>query len=311
MGRGVRTGVGIGLGSLAVPVGIGWFYARVLLDTTIRPMFPERVLAATPTRSRWRRAGSRCQPGTWGLRWPAGHCAGRAGASTRTARGVVRPLLAGSAAAGRARRHAGRRRVRPRPGRARAGVHRGRRGHAAGRRARPGSCPRRWQQGDTWAVLVHGRGGPRREALRLLPALHALGLPALVSDLPQRPRGARQPRRPLPPRRHRVARRRGRGGATRSRRARGRSCSSAGRWARPSSGRCCRARPLAARVAALVWDAPLVDWRATLRQQARIRHAAARADRAHHPVRRSADRHRLRPVRPASPTRLPSARPPS
>ena len=28
---------------------------------------------------------------------------------------------------------------------------------------------------------------------------------------------------------------------------------------------------LAARVAALVWDAPLVDWRATLRQQARIR----------------------------------------
>ena len=29
---------------------------------------------------------------------------------------------------------------------------------------------------------------------------------------------------------------------------------------------------LAARVAALVWDAPLVDWRATLRQQARIRH---------------------------------------
>ncbi len=29
---------------------------------------------------------------------------------------------------------------------------------------------------------------------------------------------------------------------------------------------------LASRVAALVWDAPLVDWRATLRQQARIRH---------------------------------------
>ncbi|NAZ78032.1 alpha/beta fold hydrolase [Kineococcus sp. T13] len=33
---------------------------------------------------------------------------------------------------------------------------------------------------DTWAVLVHGRGATREEALRALPVLHRLGLPALV-----------------------------------------------------------------------------------------------------------------------------------
>lgn len=32
----------------------------------------------------------------------------------------------------------------------------------------------------TWAVLVHGRGATREEALRALPVLHRLGLPALV-----------------------------------------------------------------------------------------------------------------------------------
>ncbi len=33
---------------------------------------------------------------------------------------------------------------------------------------------------DTWAVLVHGRGATREEALRALPVLHGLGLPCLV-----------------------------------------------------------------------------------------------------------------------------------
>ncbi|WP_337062674.1 alpha/beta hydrolase family protein [Kineococcus sp. G2] len=33
---------------------------------------------------------------------------------------------------------------------------------------------------DTWAVLVHGRGATREEALRALPPLHALGLTCLV-----------------------------------------------------------------------------------------------------------------------------------
>ncbi|MEJ5944558.1 alpha/beta fold hydrolase [Pseudokineococcus basanitobsidens] len=34
--------------------------------------------------------------------------------------------------------------------------------------------------GDTWAVLVHGRGATREECLRAVPLLHRLGLPCLV-----------------------------------------------------------------------------------------------------------------------------------
>lgn len=33
---------------------------------------------------------------------------------------------------------------------------------------------------DTWVIFVHGRGATRREALRLLPTMAALGLPSLV-----------------------------------------------------------------------------------------------------------------------------------
>ena len=33
---------------------------------------------------------------------------------------------------------------------------------------------------DVWAVLVHGRGGTREEALRAVPLLHRLGVPVLV-----------------------------------------------------------------------------------------------------------------------------------
>jgi alpha-beta hydrolase superfamily lysophospholipase len=33
---------------------------------------------------------------------------------------------------------------------------------------------------DTWVVLVHGRSGSRRDALRVLPALHEAGYPALA-----------------------------------------------------------------------------------------------------------------------------------
>ncbi len=45
-----------------------------------------------------------------------------------------------------------------------------------------GECPA-WlvpAHGDTWAILVHGKGANRREALRIMPTLHEAGLPCLA-----------------------------------------------------------------------------------------------------------------------------------
>jgi len=137
-----------------------------------------------------------------------------------------------------------------------------------------GPCPA-WQvpgaDGDTWAVLVHGRGGPRREALRVLPALHRLGLSALVVSYRNDPEAPASPdgRYHLGDTEwldveaamaHAVA-------------AGARRFVLVG-WSMGAAiiGALLSRSALADRVAALVWDAPLVDWRATLRQQARVRH---------------------------------------
>ena len=125
-------------------------------------------------------------------------------------------------------------------------------------------------RGDTWALLVHGRGGTRREGLRLLPMLHALDLPSLVLSY------RNDPEAPASPDGHyhlgdtewldvEAA------VATPSRTGRGGSCSSGGRWGRRSPGRCWTGRRWRRGWRRVVWDAPLLDWRATLRQQARIR----------------------------------------
>src|SRR6478672_2617894 len=137
-----------------------------------------------------------------------------------------------------------------------------------------GPCPA-WHvpgaDGDTWAVLVYGRGGPRRESLRVLPALHALGLSALVVSYRNDPEAHASPdgRYHLgdtewldveAAMEHAVA-------------AGARRFVLVG-WSMGAAiiGALLSRSALAARVAACVWDAPLVDWRATLRQQARIRH---------------------------------------
>ena len=230
-------------------------------------MFPERVLAADADAVTLAPGGLALQPGTWGLRWTAGmrcsvRCAPPAG-----------PAWCGRCwrvtAAGRDAGDVGRRRVRPGPGGARAGVQRG-------RRATPlGPCP-------AWYVPGAGRrhlGGPRPRAGR--PAARRR-----CGCCPRSTRWACPPRHLLPQRRGAPASPDGRYhlGDTewldleaaddprgRGRRARS-SCSSAGRWGAAIIGALLSRSALASRVAALVWDAPLVDWRATLRQQARIRH---------------------------------------
>ena len=45
-----------------------------------------------------------------------------------------------------------------------------------------GACPAWWLPGtsSTWVIAVHGRGAERRECLRVLPVLHGLGHPVLA-----------------------------------------------------------------------------------------------------------------------------------
>lgn len=269
VGAGVGIGLGVGAGVGAGAAGIGWFYSSVLLDTSVRPVFPERVLAVSDGAVTLAANRLTAQPGTWGLRWATdgGSALAVLGpVAEENSREVVRPLLGGD---------------HPEPGTV-AVLDAGPYDPDPAARGLPfedvdvpgplGLYPA-WfvpADGDTWAVLVHGRGGARREALRILPALHGLGLPQLVityrNDVGAPPspdgyyhlgdtewedveaavrfavdRGARRI----------VLFGWSMGGAV--------------------TGAFLDRSAEAARVAAVIWDAPLVDWRATLRQQARIR----------------------------------------
>ncbi|MBA3905080.1 MAG: alpha/beta fold hydrolase, partial [Pseudonocardiales bacterium] len=268
MGRWVRAGLGIGAGSVAVPLGIGWFYANVLLDTSMRPLFPETVRDSAADTVTLAASKLALQSGTWGLRWPEGVAViGPVLESDRSR--VVRPLLSG-----------------PRPpiGTSAAldactfdpdpSAH-GLAFTEVEIAAPVGPCPAWFVPAEndaagTWALLVHGRGGSRRDGLRVLPALHALDLPVLALSYRNDPEAPASPdgRYHLGDTEwldveagieHALAH-----GAER--------VVLVG-WSMGAAiiGALLDRSALASTVAALVWDAPLLDWRATLRQQARIR----------------------------------------
>jgi hypothetical protein len=128
----------------------------------------------------------------------------------------------------------------------------------------PGASP------DTWVVAVHGRGADRRECLRALPELNRLGLPVLAisyrNDLvaPPSPDGhyhlGDTEWEDLE-------------AAVRYALDRGASRVVLFGWSMGAAvtGAFLDRSALADRVAAVVWDAPVLDWRATLRQQASLR----------------------------------------
>lgn len=262
-----RVGAAVGAGVGAGALGLGWFYSSVLLDPTPRPVYPERVLDADGNVIVLAESRESAQPGTWGLRWPEGLAA--VGPVVQRRGGtVVRRQLGGPV---------------PPPGTAvqldtvpfdpdPSAVGLDFR-HVDIAVAGIGGCPA-WEvpgAGDTWVVLVHGRGGSRREALRVLPALHDLGLTSLVITYRN---DAEAP--PSPDRHYHLGdtewaevenavHHADAGGARRI-----------VLFAWSMGGAITAAfldrSPLASQVAAVVWDAPLVDWRATLQQQARNRH---------------------------------------
>lgn len=124
--------------------------------------------------------------------------------------------------------------------------------------------------GPTWAVVVHGRSSVRREAFRLAPLLHRLGLPTLAISYRNDPEGP-----PSPDGRSHL-------GATEWE-----DVAATVDWARRrgardvvlvgmSMGGACAAElvrrsPLAGHVRALVLDAPVLDWGPVIRRAAVVR----------------------------------------
>jgi hypothetical protein len=263
--RGWALGTAAGFGAGAVlGAGVGWFYSGVLLDTRRELVLPERVLRVAGGVVTL--AGSRLarQPGVWGLRTADGLARIGPVLADRGAE-VDRPLTGGD---------------RPAPGPAvlDAGPYDpdpAARGLAFTEVAVPtplGPAPA-WHVpagGDTWVVAVHGRGATRRESLRILPALHALDLPVLVASYRNDGEAPGSP-----------------DGRDHLGDAEWIDVAAAVRFARDAgarrivlcgwsmggaiTGAYLDRGAHAADVAAVVWDAPLVDWRATLRLQARNR----------------------------------------
>lgn len=273
---GVTIGAVVGTAAVGTGAGIGWFYSGVLLDPRQRLIYPERVRAADPSTVTLEVSRLAAQPGVWGLRWADGLAQmgpavqGRAGV-------VVRPLLGGPVPPVGAAAVIDAGPYDPDPGA------RGLDftdvavptplGPAPAWLVPAGGADRRsagLARGDTWVVLVHGRGGSRREGLRILPALHRRGHPVLVisyrNDVgaPVSPDG-----------RYHLGDTEWEDleAAVRYAMANGARQVVLFGWSMGAAivGAFLDRSPEAAAVRAVVWDAPLVDWRATLRQQARNR----------------------------------------
>jgi dipeptidyl aminopeptidase/acylaminoacyl peptidase len=269
-------GLGVGLGGGAA--GIGWLYSSVLLDPTEQPIFPERVLAAD--RGAVLLAPNRLtrQPGVWGLRWAApdgGPSLAVVGPVLGEGRaGVVRELVDGPVPPPGTSAVLDTGPYDPDPG-------------ARGLDFEPVAVP--GPLGDypgwlvpapagaadrPWVVMVHGRGGSLREGLRVLPALHAAGHPVLVVSY-RNDEGAP----PSPDGFYHLGDTEWTDLEAAVAFVRGRGADRIVLYGWSMGGAIIGAfldrSPAGGQVVAVVWDAPLVDWRATLRQQARNRRLPA------------------------------------
>ncbi|GII26049.1 alpha/beta hydrolase family protein [Planosporangium mesophilum] len=123
---------------------------------------------------------------------------------------------------------------------------------------------------STWVIAVHGRGGSRAEALRVLPTLAESGLPTLAVTY-RNDEGAP----PSPDRRYHLGATEWRDVAAAIRYARSQGASDVILYGWSMGGAAAmmtlRRAPEAAFVRALVMDCPALDWTATLRLNARRR----------------------------------------
>ncbi len=127
---------------------------------------------------------------------------------------------------------------------------------------------------STWIVAVHGRGGSRTEALRVLPLLSSVGLPTLVVSY-RNDEGAP----PSPDRRYHLGASEWRDVAAAVSYALSRGASNVILYGWSMGGAAAlmvtRRSELASSVRALVLDCPALDWTATLQLNARRRNLPA------------------------------------
>lgn len=157
-------------------LGVGWYYSGQLLEPAqARPGYPETITGVGDGTVSLAESRVSVLPGTWGLVWPDG--AARVGGITGRSGGVVTRELVGSAPPVGAKV------------RMETAVWTGDPRAALGLEYRDvvvrtelGDAPAWLVPGtsSTWVVAVHGRGGSRTEALRVVPALHGAGLPVLA-----------------------------------------------------------------------------------------------------------------------------------
>jgi alpha-beta hydrolase superfamily lysophospholipase len=277
--------------AMALTGGAGWYFSNVLLRPLRVIKYPETALSVREGEVRLVPSRWTMQPGTWGLRWsggvavvgspvadpaPESPVSDANGSPVDTGMAPVRrPLLALTGPI-------------PPPGTPVA--------MDAGPYDLPsdlglaaktvwvptplGDCPA-WlvpATGSTWVVAVHGRGADRRECLRVLPVLHRLGHPVLAisyrndGDAPASPDGYY----------HlgdtewldlaaavAYARRHGADELVLYGWSMGAAITAAYLDRAPAVSAEWSADVAAVR--AVVWDSPLLDWYATLRQQASLR----------------------------------------
>jgi uncharacterized protein len=158
-------------------VGVGWYYSGELLEPgEARPGFRDTVAGSGDGVVSLVESRVTVLPGTWGLVWDGGSA--RVGRVTKRGDGrVERELLDGEA---------------PPDGtkvRLETAVWTGDPGTAHGLDftevrvgTELGDAPA-WEvrgTSPTWVIAVHGRGGSRAEALRVIPTFHSEGLPVLA-----------------------------------------------------------------------------------------------------------------------------------
>ncbi|MEV8438308.1 alpha/beta fold hydrolase [Actinosynnema sp. NPDC051121] len=157
-------------------LGFGWYYSGQLLDpANARPGYHDTVTSSASGTVSLAESRVTALPGTWGLVWPDGGA--KVGPVTHRSEGTVVRELQGTAPADGTMV-----RLEPSVWRTDPATALDLDYSEVRIPTELGDAPA-WlvpAAGSTWVVAVHGRGGTRAEALRVIPALHSLGLPVLA-----------------------------------------------------------------------------------------------------------------------------------